>query len=449
MLMKLGRGTSPSAGSYPYSGEFFDLSKEVSLDLYFDYRDLTSLNDTAEISTLAGMSGVGTNPVFDAFSFGGIGAVKANGLGTEMLSDSTISTANGFTCGVVLKLAPESAARSIWSLGTSTAGSANYYLAQQQNDADLEFRNAQAGGAQKISDFRQNEYAICVYRQNAADTNAEVFMNGDSYAISFDPINLGGDFYFRLFDLGNGANIAAPCEIASCFAYGDYLSDELILKWMQRMRDVYSSVPTYKPDVNMLYIGDSIMDGVFLNAKADFVAEMQKYVRNALAIDCAIGSACLTEEASTAGGGSYWFYDISAGSAGDAYSSVEDVVNKDDVTEIVICLGTNDASEVTDGTITTAQWKAAYIDFIDVLKAAFTNARILIIPQRVYTDSHQAARQTMRTATEEIISSESNVYLAIDYDDVTLHDTVHPDAAGYQTMAVALAQRIASLRGLL
>jgi hypothetical protein len=112
--------------------------------------------------------------------------------------------------------------------------------------------------------------------------------------------------------------------------------------------------------------------------------------------------------------------------------------------------GETDSVNISDATITEAQFKSSFKAMIDYLKGIYPNAKHVIVPLGADTTSNTNydGGWRVRRAQWELWNQEANVFEAPGFMDLTASDDTHLDSAGYTTMGTRIGRRAAAVLGL-
>lgn len=201
--------------------------------------------------------------------------------------------------------------------------------------------------------------------------------------------------------------------------------------------------------------GQSLVRGYFSSQQSGSEAGKQKFrevvglahpQKVVTFVDGALGGSAATN---TTDAGNYW-WNLSSGSRGPAFDWFYDSIEAAGIkpTAVLFELGETDSGAIKNGLTTPAQYKSA-------MQAIFTDIRntfgeIPVILQKIGRRTgfeFSGAIQTVREIQEELIEELPYIHRGTETYDVTLHDEVHPNDAGFLTMAQRNGRKMAAIFG--
>ncbi len=181
-------------------------------------------------------------------------------------------------------------------------------------------------------------------------------------------------------------------------------------------------------------------------------AALSSYYSTVTVVNAAVPSSAVDERANEGFG--YWWDVTGAGSAGAlATDAVADVtaasIAAADLHAIVYVNGETDSVNISDSTITEANFKASFLALINYFKTQYPNAKHFIVPMGIDTTSstNDVGGTAVRRASLELVASESGLYEVPSHIAATHSDDIHLDSAGYTTLGTLIGNRIAGVEG--
>lgn len=180
--------------------------------------------------------------------------------------------------------------------------------------------------------------------------------------------------------------------------------------------------------IKLMVAGDSIGAGTATGQPAlDYVDALATYNITATIEDASQGGKRLLGD----------FWDLAGATIGAEYTDeITNNANVGDVTDMVICLGTNDINLIAGAVNTKAEFKTAYQGLIDYMFADPDLAKL----ERVYIRplgrhatqnslGYQTAMESIREVHYELADENANVYMLPSYAQIDIDpaDNVHPD----------------------
>lgn len=200
------------------------------------------------------------------------------------------------------------------------------------------------------------------------------------------------------------------------------------------------------PSIRLMVVGDSIGAGSATGDGATtYKAELAKFGIEADIEDAAQGGKRILGD----------FWNLAGSTIGAEYTDeITNNANVESVTDIVICLGTNDVNLIAGAVNTKAEFKTAFQGLIDYMwgdSDLVSLRRIYIRPLgRHATQSSlgfQTGYQSVREVHTEIVDENENVFLMPSYAQIDIDgaDTVHPD--DYPQLVTNEAAQVAHILG--
>lgn len=200
------------------------------------------------------------------------------------------------------------------------------------------------------------------------------------------------------------------------------------------------------PSIRLMVVGDSIGAGSATGDGATtYKSELAKFGIEADIEDAAQGGKRILGD----------FWNLAGSTIGAEYTDeITNNANVESVTDIVICLGTNDVNLIAGAVNTKAEFKTAFQGLIDYMwgdSDLVSLRRIYIRPLgRHATQSSlgfQTGYQSVREVHTEIVDENENVFLMPSYAQIDIDgaDTVHPD--DYPQLVTNEAAQVAHILG--